>query len=62
MGDMEQRTDGTSRWRELLWMTMLDFLRRINKIIDRVSDFTAKGVSYLIFVLMLLIPFEVRNA
>lgn len=38
---------------------MLNFLRRIHKIIDRISDFTARGVSYLIFVLMLLIPFEV---
>jgi TRAP-type mannitol/chloroaromatic compound transport system permease small subunit len=42
-----------------IWMTMLDFLRRINKTIDRVSDYTAKGVSYLIFFLMLLVPFEV---
>lgn len=38
---------------------MLNFLRRLNKIIDRVSDSTARGVSYLIFILMLLVPFEV---
>jgi len=38
---------------------MLDFLRRINRITERISDCTARGVSYLIFVLMLLVPFEV---
>lgn len=38
---------------------MMEFLRRLNKTIDRVSDLAARGVSYLIFILMLLVPFEV---
>lgn len=38
---------------------MVAFFRRINKVIDRISEYTARAVSYLIFFLMLLVPFEV---